>query len=92
MSLESTLFRILSGKLPYREGSYIYDPSLFIKIKGKSVYDECLKFVDDDALDDRQVQIMLMENGVWSSEKEKKIKDIDFVVVGSGLNFAKMKG
>lgn len=76
MSIEAQLYRILSGKLQYEEGFLIRDPSFRIKKLGQKVYDECLEFIDDDLLTDRDIQIMLMSLGVWSSEKEKRLKDL----------------
>lgn len=75
MSVESKLFRIIDGKLPYEEGS-IRDPSFFIKKVGIKIYDECLEFLEDDALDDRMIQMILIENGLWNSEKEKRLKEL----------------
>lgn len=76
MSTESTLYRIISGKLKYEDGSYIRDPSLSIKRRGREVYDQLIEFLEDDCLDDRQIKIMLMENGLWSSDKEKRLNDL----------------
>lgn len=75
MSLESKLFRILDGKLCFMEGS-IKDPSFFVRKIGVKIYDECLQFLEDDIFDDRAAQILLMEDGVWDSSKEKRLKDL----------------
>jgi len=75
MSIESDLYRILAGKLSYEDG-FIMDPSLRIKQIGQRTYDECVNFYEDDILEDRQIQIMLMEDGLWSSEKEKRLKEL----------------
>lgn len=75
MSVESKLFRILDGKLSYGEGS-IKDPSFFVRKLGVKIYDDCLEFLEDDIFDDRQAQILLMEDGVWNSAKEKRLKEL----------------
>ena len=75
MSLESKLFRIIDGKLSYEEGS-IKDPSFFIKKIGAKIYEECLEFLDDDIFDDRSAQILLMEDGLWNSAKDKRLKEL----------------
>lgn len=75
MSLESNLYRILEGKISY-EGVSIFDPLLSIHKAAKRVYYDILEFMDDDVLDDRQIQMLLMEQGVWNSEKEKRLKEI----------------
>lgn len=75
MSIESKLFRILDGKLSYEEGS-IKDPSFFVRKIGIKAYEECTEFLEDDVFDDRQAQLLLMEDGVWDSTKEKRLKEL----------------
>jgi hypothetical protein len=78
--IESNLYRILDGKISYKEGSFIRDPSFRVKRLGQIVYNEFIDFLEDDVLDDRQIQIALIEHGAWSSEKEKRIKDLPRVI------------
>jgi hypothetical protein len=75
MSIESNLYRILEGKISY-EGGSIFDPLLSVRKAAQRVYEDVIFFLDDEALSDRQIQIMLMEDGSWSSEKEKRMKDL----------------
>lgn len=62
--------------MPYKGGLYIYDPSFRIKAIGQKIYNEILFFQEDDITTDRDIQILLMEMGLWDSEKEKRINDI----------------
>ena len=78
--LESNLYRILDGKIPYKEGSFIRDPSFRVKRLGQIVYEEFIDFYEDDVLDDRQIQIALIEHGSWSQEKEKRIKELPKII------------
>ena len=89
MSVESDLYRILSGKLPFGEGFHIVDPSFRIKKLGRKLYDEILDFYEDDILDDRQMQIMLMEYGMWTSNDEKKIKDLPKIIENAKVQYYK---
>jgi hypothetical protein len=74
--IESVFYRVIEGRLPYKGGSYIYDPSFRIKSIGQSIYSDILKFEEDDILTERDIQILLIQLGLWSSEKEKRLKDI----------------
>ena len=62
--------------MPYRGGLYIYDPSFRIKSIGQSVYNDILKFEEDDILTDRDIYILLTQLGIWDNDKEKRLKDI----------------
>lgn len=88
MSIESQLYRILEGKIAY-EGSYIYDPFFAIKRAGNRIYEECLEFIDDDVLDDRQIKMLLMNEGVWDSDKEKRLKDLPRVIENQKIAYFK---
>jgi len=88
VSIESQLYRILEGKIAY-EGSYIYDPFFAIKRAGNRIYEECLEFIDDDIFDDRQAKILLSEEGIWSGEKEKRLKDLPRVIENQKIEYFK---
>lgn len=92
MSNDILLYRIIDGKLPY-EGSYIRDPSFRIKQKGQLAYDYAKKYYEDDILEDRDIKILLIKSGKWSSEKDKKFQDlprqIENAKVGYYQNFFK---
>lgn len=75
MSIESNLYRILEGKIAY-EGGSIFDPLLSVRKAAQRVYEDVIFFLDDEALSDRQIQMMLMEDGSWSSQKEKRMKEL----------------
>lgn len=76
---ESLLYRILDGKIEYEEG-YIRDPSLSIKKAGRKVYEECLKFYDDDIIDSKALNKMMIVYGLWSQEKEKRLEALPMLV------------
>ena len=70
--IESIFYRVIEGRIPYKGGLYIYDPSFRVKSIGQKIYYELLKFKEDDILLDRDIVIFLTEQGIWNNEKEKK--------------------
>lgn len=87
MTIESNLYRILDGKILYEEGSYIRDPSFRIKRLGYNVYKECVDFLEDDVLDDRQIYIALIEHNMWDTSKEKRIKELPKVIENAKVSY-----
>lgn len=87
MTIESNLYRILDGKILYEEGSYIRDPSFRIKRLGQNVYRDCIEFIEDDTLDDRQVQIALIEHDLWDQKKEKRIKELPKIIENAKVSY-----
>lgn len=85
--VESNFYRILDGKIPYKEGSFIRDPSFRIKRLGQIVYNDLVNFFEDGILDDRQIQIALIENDLWSSEQEKRIKDLPKIIENAKVSY-----
>ena len=85
--IESNFYRILDGKIPYKEGSFIRDPSFRVKKLGQIVYNEFITFLEDDILDDRQIQIALIEHGFWSQEKERRIKELPKIIENSKVSY-----
>jgi hypothetical protein len=74
--IESIFYRVIEGRIPYKGGLYIYDPSFRVKSIGQNIYNDIVKFHEDDILTDRDINILLMQLKLWDSDKEKRIKDI----------------
>lgn len=74
--IESVFYRVIEGKIPYKGGLYIYDPSFRVKSIGQKIYEDIVRFEEDDILTERDSKILLMRLGLWNNEKEQKLKDL----------------
>lgn len=85
--IESVFYRIIEGRLPYRGGLYIYDPSFRIKSIGQRIYGEILKFYEDDIVTERDIKILLTQLGLWNSDKDKKLQDLPIQIENQKVNY-----
>lgn len=85
-TLEDTLYRIIEGKIEY-DGSYIWDPSFSIRREGKKVYLDCLENSKYDLLQDRDIYILLLEMGVWTSKDESRLKSLPKEIENNKLDY-----
>lgn len=83
------LYRILSGKLDYKD-SYIREPTLRTKEIGAKVYYQILKDCQD-VLSERDIYVFLIHSKQWSVEQQKKLdglpKEIENLKVSYYQNF-----
>lgn len=79
------LYRIISGKLDYRD-SYIREPTRLIKEKGLRIYHETLKDCTG-VLSDRDIFIFLIDSKQWSFEEQKRLDELPKEIENSKVNY-----
>ena len=84
--IEDSLYRIIEGKIEY-DGSYIRDPSFSIKKEGKRAYLEVLENFNFDTLSDRDIYILLLESGQWSTKDEARLKALPNEIENNKLDY-----
>lgn len=82
---ETLLYRILSGKLDYKN-SYIREPSLRIKEKGSRIFYEILNACKDVPTDQEICRFLIITNQ-WSFEQEKKFNNLPKEIDNSKVEY-----
>lgn len=84
--IEDSLYRIIEGKIEY-DGSFIKDPSFSIRREGKRAYLEVIENFNFDVLSDRDIYILLLESGQWSTKDESRLKSLPNEIENAKLDY-----